>query len=338
MSELATVYSLYRVFRREKIEAVLSYTPKGNIYGAFAAMPIGIPTIANISGLGKVFVRRGLLTVLVKGLYWLAFRRTVWVFFQNREDMELFAHLSLVPASKIERIPGSGVDVRRFSPFEVDELSDIQVNNCRTQDAQSVQPFRKSIYAGDQPFVFLLIARMLWDKGIGEYVKAARRVLSLYPSVRLQLLGFLDVDNPSAIPRERIDAWVNEGVVEYLGSTDDVVPVIRDADCVVLPSYYREGVPRTLLESASMAKPLITTDTPGCRDAVEDGVTGFLCKAKNVEDLAEKMIQMIELPKEDRHVMGLRAREKMLREFNERIVIERYLDVVSRISKRFYGK
>lgn len=323
LRELRTVWDLHRVLRDECIGMVLSYTPKGNIYGAIAAAMSGLHTVPNVSGLGRVFIRHSPLTWLVKQLYRFTFGRAARVFFQNREDMELFVRMGLVEANKAERIPGSGVDLARFVPVE----------HAVTQPLHALSPQigeRDSIGGGK--FVFLLVARLLWDKGVGDYVEAALIVRKKYPSAEFRLLGFLDVQNPSAIPRAQIEAWVREGIVRYLGSTDDVLPCLHDADCVVLPSFYKEGVPRTLLEAAAMAKPIITTDAPGCRDTVEDGVTGFLCHLRDADDLADKMLRMIEMERGHFTVMGQRGREKMMREFDERIVINRYLDVIEQIA------
>ena len=306
LRELRTVWALHRIFRDEGIELVLSYTPKGNIYAAMAAAMNGLPTVSNVSGLGRVFIRRSPLTWLVKQLYRFTFGRAARVFFQNRDDLELFVRLGLVDGGKSVRLPGSGVNLDRFSP---DGNPDSRAR-----------------------FVYLLVARLLWDKGVGEYVEAARMVRQRHPAAEFRLLGFLDVQNPSAIPRAQVEAWVGEGVVSYQGSTDDVLPYLRDADCVVLPSY-REGCPRTLLEAAAMAKPLITTDAPGCRDTVDDGVTGFLCRLRDADDLAKKMLEMIEMDPNHFDAMGRSGREKMMREFDEQIVIDRYLDVVAAIAQ-----
>lgn len=307
LRELRTVWALHRIFRDEGIELVLSYTPKGNIYAAMAAAMNGLPTVPNVSGLGRVFIRRSPLTWLVKQLYRFTFGRAARVFFQNLDDMGMFVRLGLVDGSKSVRLPGSGVNLDRFFP---DGNPDSR-----------------------ERFVYLLVARLLWDKGVGEYVEAARKVRQKHPAAEFHLLGFLDVQNPSAIPRAQVDAWVKEGVINYLGSTDDVLPYLRAADCVVLPSFYREGVPRTLLEAAAMAKPLITTDAPGCRDTVDDGVTGFLCRLRDADDLADKMLKMIEMDHDHFVAMGHRGREKMMREFDERIVINRYLEIVNELAK-----
>jgi glycosyltransferase involved in cell wall biosynthesis len=178
---------------------------------------------------------------------------------------------------------------------------------------------------------FLLIARMLWEKGVGEYVEAARIIKEKYDNVEFQLLGFLDVENRSAISREQMTQWVESGYVNYLGVTDDVQSFIAKADCIVLPSFYREGTPRTLLESASMAKPIITTDNVGCRDVVDDGVNGYICKPKDAKDLAEKIEMFLNLDDEIIHTMGQKSREKMIKEYDEKIVIKKYFEIIEKL-------
>jgi len=162
-------------------------------------------------------------------------------------------------------------------------------------------------------------------------VEAARTVRALHPGACFQLLGFLDVDNPSAISRQQMDQWVGEGVVAYLGRTDDVRAYLEQSDCVVLPSY-REGVPRTLLEAAAMARPVITTDAPGCRDTIIDRQSGFLCRPADASDLAEKLLRFIALTPEARHAMGQQGREFVEQNFDERLVISRYLKVVGDVA------
>jgi glycosyltransferase involved in cell wall biosynthesis len=309
LREAATVVALRRLLQEEQVDVVLSYTPKGNIYSGLAVIGRATHLVANVSGLGRVFVRNSWLTILTRWLYRLAFGRAVKVFFQNEEDQKVFIEAGLVNADKSERIPGSGVDLTRFSPADS-------------------SGFAKS----DAP-TFLLIARILWDKGVGEFVDAARFFKVRYPAARFQLLGFLDVANPSAVPRQTVSDWIEEGVVEYLGTADDVRPYLVAADCFVLPSFYREGVPRSLLEAAAMGKPVITTDAIGCRDTVDDGITGFLCHPRDAKNLADKMVQFVSMSMRERQAMGARGREKMICEFDERIVINRYLAVVSGLTK-----
>lgn len=299
LRELGSVLALARVFRRHRVDLVLSYTSKGNLYSALACIPAGRDFVPNVSGLGRAFIRPSLVTHVVKLLYRSTFSRARRVFFQNQDDLDIFVQADLVPAALTECLPGSGVDLQRFRPAPL------------------------QLRAVDAP-VFLLVARMLWDKGVGEFVAAARQVRRSHPGARFQLLGFADVDNPSAIPRRQLADWVAEGVVEYLGATDDVRPWLAQADCVVLPSY-REGVPRTLLEAAATARPVITTDAPGCRDTVRDGVTGWLCRPADADDLAQRLLDFVASPVVARAAMGAEARRFMEQHFDERQVIARYL-------------
>jgi glycosyltransferase involved in cell wall biosynthesis len=299
ISELRTVMRLHRVLQQRRVDMVLTFTPKGNLYAGLSCIWSGRPFAANVSGLGRAFVKRTWLTRLVEVLYRLTFSRALRVFFQNNEDMEVFVTKRLVPADRAERLPGSGVDLTRFR--------------------HSVPPARPQ----DAP-VFLLVARLLWDKGVGEFVEAARLLRARHPAARFQLLGFTDVANPSAISVAQIQDWVNEGCIEFLGSSDDVRQFMQDADCVVLPSNYREGVPRTLLEAAAMGRPVITTDAPGCRDTVIDGVSGFLCRPVDSADLADKFFRFTDLSAQERNAMGLAGRRLMESRFDEGLVINRY--------------
>lgn len=301
-------FGLFLRFRRllaaERPIAFLGYTVKPNVYGSLAALSLGIPTINNVSGLGTAFIRQSWLTSVVKLLYRLALRRASRVFFQNEEDRALFVRDGLVPAPVAAVLPGSGIDLQHFATSELPK-------------------------ARPGP-VFLLVARLLVDKGVNEYVEAARRVRQRHPHARFQLLGFLDVENRTAIGRATLESWVGEGTIEYLGAADDVRPFIGAADCVVLPSY-REGTPRTLLEAAAMARPLIATDVPGCRDLVEPGVNGYLCKARDPADLAAAMLRFIEHSPAERQAMGMHSRRLVEQRYDERIVVDRYLEVVSSI-------
>ncbi len=290
----------HRVLREIRPAAFLGYTAKPNIYGSLAAHALGIPVINNVAGLGTAFIKEGLLTRIVSGLYRLAFRQSSTVFFQNRDDLDMFVEAGIVRPEQAKLLPGSGINLSDFTPA----------------------PLRR-----DGPFTFLLIARLLWDKGVREYVEAARLVRAEAPDSRFQLLGFLDVPNRTAVARSDVDAWVTEGLIDYLGSSDDVRPFIADADCVVLPSY-REGLPRVLLEGGAMARPLIATDVPGCRQVVDEGRNGFLCTARDPASLAGALLRMLHLPREQRRAMGGAARAKVEAEYDERIAVGRYLDAL----------
>ncbi|MGQ0578867.1 MAG: glycosyltransferase family 4 protein, partial [Betaproteobacteria bacterium] len=303
LMELRTVAGVLKCLRRSRPAVLLTFTPKVNIYCSIAARMLGIPVIANVSGLGRGFVEKGWIRTVSRVLYRHALAHSRFVFFQNEEDLAEFVRGKLVDECKAVRLPGSGVDLERFRP------------RIRTDADSEVR--------------FLFSSRLLWDKGLGEYVEAARRVKAAFGNVRCRLLGFLDVENPSAVPGEEVTRWHGEGVVEYFGATNDVIPHLADVDCVVLPSFYREGVPRSLLEAASMGLPVITTDMPGCRDMVEDGVTGYICKPRSAEDLAEKMQRMAALSRADRLAMGAAGRQKMIREFDERIVLQKYSEALA---------
>lgn len=301
------IRSFLALLRSERPAAFLGYTIKPNVYGSLAARWLSIPTINNIAGLGAVFASDGWLNWLVRRMYMLALSRATTVFFQNQEDLDMFVLGGIVRREITDRLPGSGVDLARFAPRP--------------------PPGRK-------PVRFLLIARMLWDKGVGEYVQAARLLRDQGIHAEFCLLGFLDVDNPSAISREQMQAWTEEGAVKYLGTSDNVVEQIAEADCIVLPSYYREGTPKTLLEAAALARPIITCDSVGCRDVVDDGINGFLCTPRDAEHLADRMARIAAMSPAQRTDMGLRGRRKAETQFDERFVIEKYLRVISAIEKR----
>ncbi|HEU4704150.1 MAG TPA: glycosyltransferase family 4 protein [Sphingomicrobium sp.] len=289
------------VFREVRPSAYLGFTAKPNIYGSIAARLVGAKAINNVSGLGTVFIRTGPLTALVTRLYRFALRSSVTIFFQNRDDLKLFVGKRIARREQAQLLPGSGVDLERFQP--------------------------RPASAGDGAFRFLLVGRLLWDKGVGEYVEAARIVRRAHPQARFQMLGPAGANNRTAVPAEVLDDWRTEGIVDYLGESDDVRDAMEQADCIVLPSY-REGLPRALLEGSAMGKPLIATDVPGCRDVVVDGNTGYLCAERSAESLAAAMERMIATPAAVRLRMGELGRRKIEQEFCESRVIAKYLDAL----------
>lgn len=295
-----------RLLRRVRPRVLLTYTIKPNIYGSLAAGLLGIPVIANVSGLGTSFIRNTWLTKLVKPLYRMAFRSAACVFFQNPEDQALFIAQKLVPPDKTAVLAGSGIDIAQFAP------------ETTTQD---------------QPRSFVLIARLLFDKGIREYVEAARMVKQRYPDAVFRLVGPCGVQNQTAISDSTLRAWIEEGVIEYLGEVEDVRPVIAAHACVVLPSY-REGLPRTLLEAAAMGKPLIATDVAGCRHIVTDGENGLLCAAQDAAALAAAIQHFIELPDSKRQAMGLASRARVERDFDQTRVFDSYLQKIAELTAR----
>lgn len=273
LGDLGALFSLYRLFRQIKPDAVLGYTIKPVIYGTLAAWLARVPRrFALITGLGYAFTgeatgKRKLIQQMARRLYASALGRAERVFFQNPDDEALFRELSLVPA----RVPttvvnGSGIDLSQFQPAALPK----------------------------EQTVFLLIARLLGDKGIREYVAAAREIRKRHPEVVFRLVGAVD-DNPDSVRTEEVESWQQDGTVEYLGRLDDVRPAIEGCSVYVLPSY-REGTPRTVLEAMAMGRPIITTDAPGCRETVVEGDNGFLVAVKDVDALAEAMQRFIDQP------------------------------------------
>ena len=297
LDDLRTLAALYRHYRAFQPDVVFHYTIKANIYGSVAAWLARVPSIAVTTGLGYVFIQKSRAATIAKALYRIAFRFPREVWFLNGDDEQAFLRERLLAhPERAKLLHGEGVDIEQFD----------------------LTPLPRT-----EHITFVLIGRLLWDKGVGEYVEAARMLHARYPHARFQLLGPVGVDNPSAITQADIDGWLKEGVIEYLGEAHDVRPVIARADCVVLPSY-REGVPRTLMEASAMGRPIVATDVPGCREVVDDGVTGLLCEVRNAQSLSAKLAQILEMSEGARREMGLRGRDKVVAEFDEAFVIERY--------------
>lgn len=306
--DLLLLVRYFFILLKEKPSLYLGYTVKPNIYGSIAAHIMKIPVINNIAGLGATFISPSFVTRIVSGLYKLALSRSSVVFFQNADDQKMFIQSELVRSAITDRVPGSGINLAHYLPAPV-------------------------LSPRTRPFQFLLVARMLKDKGVCEFVEAARIVRQRLPDTEFQLLGFIDPKNSNAISLCEIRGWEAEGLINYLGQTDDVRSYMADADCIVLPSY-REGVPRSLLEAAAMARPIITTDAVGCRDVVDDKINGYLCKIKDAGDLAEKMIAMAQLSSSACVKMGQAGREKVKLEFDIEIVLHKYLGAIKEITSK----
>ncbi|WP_353191094.1 glycosyltransferase family 4 protein [Pandoraea pnomenusa] len=308
LQDLGLMWRLYRLYRQVRPAVIFHYTIKPNIYGSIAARFAGIPAVSMTTGLGYVFIRESLTTRLARQLYRVAFRHTLENWFLNVEDHRAFVEGGLVAIGKTRLLPGEGVDLTHFAkaPWPASGES--------PEDAPS-------------PMRFLLIARLLRDKGVLEYVAAARTLRAEMPHVTFQLLGATDVENPTAITRREVDDWQREGVIDYLGTTTDVRPIIANAHCVVLPSY-REGLSRTLLEASAMGRPLVASDVPGCRDVIDDGVTGRLVPARDAAALTTCLRDIARTPAAMLRRMGDAGRAKVAREFDEHVVIAEYFRIL----------
>jgi glycosyltransferase involved in cell wall biosynthesis len=300
IKDIALMIELWSTYRNVQPDIILHYTIKPNVYGSVAASLLGIPVINNVCGLGTVFLKRNLLSAVAIMLYRWTFRIPKKVFFQNPDDRDLFISKKLIKKEAADLLPGSGIDLQRFVPA----------------------PFQRN-----KKFTFLLISRLITDKGIMEYVDAVNQLKSQGIDAKFQILGAKDPAHQRGIPLKTIDSWIQNNTIEYLGTTQDVRPFIHSADCIVLPSY-REGTPHTLLEAASSAKPIIATDVPGCHQVVSDNYNGFLCRVKDADDLALKMGKMAAMDDASLQRFGANGRKKMELEFNESIVIDKYLETL----------
>lgn len=304
IKDFLLVLELYWIYKKIQPDVILHYTIKPNIYGTIAASLLGIPAVNNVCGLGTMFLKDNLVSRIAIALYRIAFRFPKTIFFQNSYDKELFINRKIVNKSVCDVLPGSGINFNVFKPGKSE---------------------------GNKQFTFLLISRLIYDKGILEYIDAIDSLKNQGIDAKFQLLGQVDEEHKRGIPSNTIQQWIEKNQVEYLGTTDDVKAFINKADCIVLPSY-REGTPKTLLEAASMGKPIVATDVPGCNNVVKDGENGYLCNVKDASDLANKMKKMYSLDENYRTEMGNSGREYIKQKFDEKIVIKKYLSTIDKIN------
>jgi len=303
------ILNLYKALKRIQPDVCLTFSIRPAIWGNFITRVLKIPTITNITGVGPLFTSKNFAYIIARYIYRFALQKTKKVFFQNFDDMNSFLEKKFVTKDIAERIPGSGVDYQKFAPINFES---------RTNDS----------------FIFLFIGRLIKDKGIFEFVDAARIIRKEYPNVIFNVIGPFWHQNlkSNTITKTDLQNWITERIIDYQGEKEDVRKFIAEADCIVLPSY-REGASNILLEAASMEKPIITTNTIGCKEIVDDGVTGFLCNVRDSIDLAKKMEKMLLLSSEQRDSMGKKARQKIIKEFDKQIVIKAYLNAINEVLK-----
>jgi len=301
IKDLGLIFELFGIYRKIKPDVILQYTIKPNIYGTLAASLLNIPTVNNVCGLGTAFLNKGIVSRIAIGMYKLAFRFPKLIYFQNNDDKVFFEENNIIKNNATKVLPGSGINLSHFKP---------------------------AVETKNKKFTFLLISRLIHDKGIIEYIDAIKYLKEKGVNANFQILGNKDFEHRRGISEDIINEWIDSNVVEYLGSTDDVRPFINNADCVVLPSY-REGTPKSLLEAASSAKPIIATNVAGCTNIVTDNVNGMLCRVKDPKDLADKLEAMSNLSKVRLSEMGKESRKIVEKKFDEKIVIDSYLNTIS---------
>ncbi len=320
---------VYRFCKKEKIKICHNFTIKPCIYATIAQRLAKVETIyCTITGAGYTFEKEGLLKKFVSFLYKISLCHAKKVIFQNPEDKDMFVNLNIIEKEKTVLIKSSGVNTKYFS-----------LENSNKEIEENI---KKEINYSEEKLVITFISRMLWRKGVKEFVEAADILREKYDNLEFLLVGPIDMGNPSAILKEEIDSWVERGLVKYLKKRDCVREILAISNIFVLPSFYREGVPRSLLEAGSMGLPLITTNAPGCREVVEDGVNGFLVEPRDGGDVADKIDDLIEImtkgkkfsikyddtdKEEIKTAFGKASREKIKREFSEEKVIKETLKV-----------
>jgi N,N'-diacetylbacillosaminyl-diphospho-undecaprenol alpha-1,3-N-acetylgalactosaminyltransferase len=319
INDFRTILNLYRIFKKQRFDIIHSFTIKPNIYSAISGKLAGIPIIINhIEGLGYIYTEDNLKTKLLRfianNLYRISFNFAKRVIFQNPDD---FIELSkLVDLHRTLIIKGTGIDTNYFSSENVDSIK--------------VKSLREELKINSDKIVITLIARLQWSKGIKEFVESAKTVMKKYNNLLFLIVGWRDEGNPDVITEDFIKESSNE-FIKFIGKREEIKEILDLTDIYALPSY-REGIPRTILEAMAMEKPVITTDAPGCKETVEDGVNGFLIPVKDSKALAGSIEKLI-LDKELRKKMGKASREKVIKEFSDEIVIEKILSLYKELLK-----
>lgn len=307
IKDLLTLLNYLKLYKKLQPDVVLNYTAKPNIYSTLACSLFGLSSISNISGLGSGFIKETVVTKLLKFLYKIALKKASFIFLQNPDDYHFFKDLKIIKDSNSQILPGSGVNIDRFAKVQIPHK-----NNGN--------------------FVFLLVSRMMFSKGIRTLFNAGQKLYSKgHTNFQIHLLGNQEINNQDAIPNSVLQDWCREPFINYLGKTDDVVPYFEKAHCVILPSYYKEGTPRSLLEGLAVGRPIITTDTAGCKETVTDGINGFVIPPRNADMLSDRMEAMLTMSQEELQKMGDASREKAVSKFNEEIVIDAYLKKINQI-------
>lgn len=296
IKDLSLIHSYYRIFKEIKPDVILTYTTKCAVYGGIIAGRMKIPCLMNVSGLGTALENKSALQHIMIKLYKAAAQKAECVFFQNRENQDFFKKYGMHKGRE-RLIPGSGVNLKRWKLLTYPE------------DKNGVS--------------FLFVARIIKEKGIEEYLEAAKKIHAQYPNTTFHVAGPCDGEY-----KDVLDEYESKGIIKYHGMVQDTGIILKDVHCLIHPSYYPEGISNVCLESAASGRPVITTDRAGCRETVDDGVSGYLFETRNREQLIECIRRFIELDNEKRKAMGMAGRAKMEREFDREIVVGAYMEEI----------
>ncbi|MEO9475696.1 MAG: glycosyltransferase family 4 protein [Cyclobacteriaceae bacterium] len=301
--DFGLIFSIRKRLKSEQPDVVLSYTIKPNMYGSIACGSLGIPCICNVSGLGTVFLWKGILRRLAVNMYRFAFRFNKWVFFQNNEDRDEFLSFVNINPQKTSLVPGSGINTSQFGVAP-------SGNKDKT--------------------VFLMVSRLIVEKGVREYIEAIKHIKPDRKKLEFRLIGGLDEGHARAISRDELDEWIEDDLITYKQHSDHIADEMKQADVIVLPSY-REGTPRTLLEGGASGKILLATDVPGCRHVVRSGVNGFLFEVRNPKDLAAKITLLMSMSSQEQEEMSRNSRKIIEEVFDESHVVKSYSDKIDEL-------
>jgi len=301
IKDLMLILELTRKYRKLNVDLVIHYTNKPNIYGGFAAKLARVNSVAVVTGLGFAFLHEGFVKKVTKFLYGLSSKYHSKVIFENTSDRQHFINLGILKESKAFSIKGCGVDLDYYKPSD----------NGISKDK----------------IVFSFIGRLLYDKGIVEFVQAAKIIKSKFQEAQFWVMGELDSENPSTIKKDDLNDWIQDDIIEYHGFLQDIRPYIKKSNCIVLPSY-REGLPRTILEGMSMGKAVITTQTAGCEETVDENVNGYLVEVKSVSDLANAMERFINLSSTEQSQLGHQGRLKAEKEFGSKSIADQLYKII----------
>lgn len=298
LQELKLLAYYYNLMKEVKPDIVFGYTIKPNIYGAIAARKLGIPFIANITGLGTAVETESLIQKVLICLYKFAFKKVKKVFFQNKENMNFFRKYN-IGDGRYDLLPGSGVNLERF-------------------------PYKE--YPENDIIKFAFISRIMKEKGIEQYLYVAEKMKTKYENVEFHVCGFYEEEYDG-----KLHEMIEKNIVKYHGTIHNVAEFLEDMNAVIHPTYYPEGLSNVLLESCASGRPIITTDRSGCREVIEDGFNGYMVPQQSYEELLIAVNKFISLPMDMKKQMGLNARSKVEKEFNRNIVVQKYIEEVNRI-------